>query len=305
MKRLLLKIDTSMPDMGRKQYEINVSDKISMLRSWGSVIKGGTSGAIARAFFTGVALQSFADGLSGLDTLIDLTFCPWLQGMLGLTEADVKQGLQAIETLSHEERDKYLEIMREHYGGYRFVNTQKDTLFNPRCVLQFLHYLEQYNRPPDNLIKPAVSGTMNAVAKSVIANCNARAPDTDLNFALGYVPPEEMGTFQYQVVPSFRSAALFCEGTVSECLLSLAFYHGFLTYKHNSDGECVLASPNTAMQMVYRRALFANVSQKELGELEERLSKTKLDLTAAKDNLQKFTEKHAAKVCNRFCPCSF
>ena len=56
VKRLLLKIDTSMPDLGRKQYEITVSDKESMLRSWGSIIKGGTaSGAIARAFFTGVA----------------------------------------------------------------------------------------------------------------------------------------------------------------------------------------------------------------------------------------------------------
>ena len=292
MKRLLLKIDTSKPDLGRKQYEMTVSDKERMLRCWGSVIKGGTSGPIARAFFTSVAPQSFADSLSGLDTLIDLTFCPWLQGMLGLTEVDVKQGLQAIQTLSHEERDKYLEVMREHYGGFRFVNTQKDTLFNPRCVLQFLHHLEQHNRPPDNLINPAVSGTMNAVAKSVIANCKARAPDMDLNYALGYVLPEAMGTFQCENVPSFRSAALFCEGTVSESLLSLAFYHGFLTYKHTSDGECVLASPNTAMQMVYRRTLFANVSEKELGELEKELSETKPDRTAAKEILLKMKEKH-------------
>ncbi len=140
----------------------------SMLHSWGEVVKEGTvGGKVARAFFTGVPPQFLANGLSSLSMVKDLTFAPKMQGLFGLAEADVKRGLEAVDTLSEAERRRCLEMMCEQYGGYRFVDTQKDSLYNTQNVLYFLYHLEQYGYPPAkdpvairSMHSDCVSGTM-------------------------------------------------------------------------------------------------------------------------------------------------
>jgi hypothetical protein len=86
--RLLLSVDTANPDLGLKQYERIVAGRESMLRNWGNVIKAGTTRPIARALFTGVAPQAFADGLSSLNMVKDLTFRSDFAGLFGLTGED-------------------------------------------------------------------------------------------------------------------------------------------------------------------------------------------------------------------------
>jgi hypothetical protein len=89
--RALLSKDTSKPDLGRSQYETDVAGAERMIRSWGNVIKEGTVGTIARAFFTGVAPVAFDDGLSCLDIMHDLRFDPELEGLCGFTADDASR----------------------------------------------------------------------------------------------------------------------------------------------------------------------------------------------------------------------
>ena len=279
VNRLLLSIDTRKPDLGLEQYELAVSGKESMLRNWGNVIKEGTvDGTIAGAFFTGVAPQAFSDGLSSLNMVKDLTFDSDLEGLFGLTAADVSRGLSMIDMLTPDQRAQYLEQMRVQYDGYRFVRTQQEPLFNTQYVLYFLDHLDRKGVPPAELIDPAVSGSTDNVAKFLIANYKASAPYTLKNFALGYVMEEEMGTFERNVAPAFCSAALFHEGTVSESLISLAYFHGFLTYKHDKAQRSVLTSPNAVMQTVYVHALFTGLPEQLMGQLEAMIRNSKPDL---------------------------
>jgi hypothetical protein len=268
VNRLLLSVDTSQPDLGRQQYELVVSGKESMLRNWGNVIKEGTVRTIARAFFTGVAPQAFSDGLSSLNMVKDLTFSPKFEGLFGLTEDDVSRGLDMITHLTAEQRAQHLEQMRAQYDGYRFVPTQKEPLFNSQYVLYYLDHLEEHGAPPAQLIDPAVNEGTDNVAQFLISNYQAGAPYSPLDFLLDITSPEEMGTFLAEVTPAFRSKDLFQANTVSKSLVSLAFFHGFLTYKSDKDQRSVLTSPNLVMQSVYARALFAGLPTQWLEQLE-------------------------------------
>jgi hypothetical protein len=135
--------------------------------------------------------------------------------------------------------------------------------------------------PPASLIDPAVNEATDNdnVAQYLIANYQAGAPYTLMNFALGIVRPQEMGTFVSDVEPAFRSDALFDSSTVSESLISLAYYHGFLTYKPDEEQRSVLTSPNVVMQTVYGRTLFAGLPELQMEQLEALLRSGKRDTT--------------------------
>jgi len=284
VNRLLLSVDTNKPDLGLKEYKAVVSGKESMLRNWGNVIKGGTvSSTIARAFFTGVAPQALGDGLSSLNMVDDLTSDPEVSGLFGLTEADVSRGLSMIDGLTPDLRTKHLEQMRALYDGYRFTITQKEPLFNTQYVLYYLDQLDRSGSPPKSLIDPAVSDSTDNVAEYLIANYKSSAPFASLrNFAVGIFTPNEMGTFKLEVVPSFNSKALFDEATVSASLISLAYFHGFLTYKFDEESNSILTSPNVVMQTVFIRALLKGMPEKWMKQMEAAICSAKPDMTEFK-----------------------
>jgi hypothetical protein len=284
VNRLLLSVDTSKPDLGLKEYEAMVSGKESMLRNWGNMIKEGTVSCIARAFFTGVAPQAFSDGLSSLNMVKDLTFDPEVSGLFGLTEADVSRGLSMIDGLTPDLHTKHLEHMRALFDGYRFMRTQTVPMFNTQYVLYYLDQLDRSGSPPKSLIDPAVSGSTDNVAEFLIANYKSSAPFASLrNFAVGIFTPNEMGTFELEVAPALNSKALFDEATVSASLISLAYFHGFLTFKFDEESNSsVLISPNVIMQTVFIRALLPGMPEKWMKQMEATISSAKPDMTEFK-----------------------
>jgi hypothetical protein len=283
VNRMALSIDTSKPDIGLKEYNDVVVDKNSLLRNFGNVIKEGTAGdIITRSFFTGVAPQAFCDGLSSLNMVSDLTFDPHFEGLFGMTSDDVSRGLSMINGLSEEQRVEHQEKMRVMYNGYHFVKTQKHGMFNPQYVLYYLRHLKRLGVPPKSMIDPAVSGTVDNVAKFLIDNHKASSPYTLKNFALGIIGADEMGAFEREVVPALRTADLFNENKVSSSLISLAYYHGYLTYKLNKNQRSVLTSPNMIMQTIYVKTLFDGLPEKTLTQLEDTIRSGAPDLTEFK-----------------------
>lgn len=140
-------------------------------------------------------------------------------------------------------------------------------MFNSQYVLYFLDHLDRKGVPPESLIDPAVCMTTDNVAEFLISNYMSGAPYSPMNFVRGFVVPEELGTFMSTVVPAFRSDALFQANTVSESLISLAFFQGYLTYKTDPEQRSVLTSPNVVMQTVYARTLFASLPTQRLKQL--------------------------------------
>jgi hypothetical protein len=277
--RALLNKGTSTSDLGRSQYQTDVAGAERMIRSWGNVIKEGTVSTIARAFFTGVVPVAFDDGLSCLDIMRDLRFDPNMEGLCGFTADDVSRALRAVcPALSEEKQREHLEQMSTLYEGYRFNSEQDEPLYNPQDVLHYLHHLERHGRPSTEFLDPAVSGSTATVAKFLINNGKAGAPCTLKCFALGSTWPEKSVTYQGNVVPALRSERLSFDGTDSERLIALAYYHGFLTHKPDATQRAVLASPNAVMRTAVLKELFADLPGLRMAQLMGVVRNTKPDL---------------------------
>ena len=121
------------------------------------------------------------------------------------------------------------------------------------------------------------------MAEYLIANYKSSAPFASLrNFVAGIFTPNEMGTFKLEVAPSFNSKALFEEATVSASLISLAYFHGFLTYKFDEESNSILTSPNVIMQTVFIRSLLPGMPEKWMKQMEATISSAKPDMTEFK-----------------------
>jgi hypothetical protein len=268
VNRLIMSVDTGKPDSGLQQYEDLVKDKEDMLREWGACIKKGTNeGVIARSFFTGISPQAFSDGLSSLNMVTDLTFATAVEGLFGIKEADVRRGLNMIEGLEADELERHLDFMRAQYNGYRFVETQKEALYNSQYVLYYLHSLDVTGKAPKRIMDEAVSSTSDVVAEFLASNHKPNAPYSFKNFILGILNQPDLIAFEQDVSPTFSSSALFKPDTVSDSVISLAYYHGFLTYKLTDPGQTpFLTTPNLVQLEVYIRPMYPILSKtKDLG----------------------------------------
>jgi len=269
VSRLMFSVNTSRSDNGLSEYKDLVSRKESMLRDWGDVIKDGTCGTIARSFYTGVQP---VDGLSSLSMALDLTFNPRFAGMFGLTSDDVRRGLRRIGHLTEQQRSDYLEQMREQYDGYRFVRTQEEAVYNPQYVHYFLNHLDRLGVPPESLIDSAVSNGNDNVAAFLLSKQKSISRFSLQNSLMGIMAPQAMEIFELDMVPRFRSNELFAGGMMGKCLISLAYYHGFLTYKTDKEGRTFLTSPNLVAKAVYVETLFPQLPDRILKQLTQSLT---------------------------------
>lgn len=86
--QLLMQVDTTLVDLGFKQYKSMVADKESLLKSFDNVLKDASgNGCIARI---GVAPQAFSDGLSSLNIVKDISMDNRFEETFGFTESEVK-----------------------------------------------------------------------------------------------------------------------------------------------------------------------------------------------------------------------
>ena len=280
--RLVMGVDTRQTDLGQQQqqYMTTVAGKETMLRSFDETIKKGVAiGAMARAYFTGVMPVAFGDGL---DIVQDITFMSQFEGMLGLTAADIAQGLRMIPSLTEQQRAEYLQQIRLQYDGYRFARTQQEAVFNPQYVLYFLQHVREYGESPCSMVDLDVSRYIDSVAENLIQRHRTGGSHTLQNFVLSHIPPGELSSFEYTSDPEFYSAHLFCPTTSSNSLISVAYFHGFLTFPRPhpqlQNQRAALTVPNMVTQIIFTRALFQSLPCQRMEELETMISSGKADL---------------------------
>ena len=100
------------------QFKSLVS-KNGKVRKWYEVLKEGTETVIDRIFITGVAPITLDSLTSGFNIGTDITRDEEFNEMLGFTEEELVELMNAQE-ISQEEQKVLLPIMRENYDGYRF-----------------------------------------------------------------------------------------------------------------------------------------------------------------------------------------
>ena len=100
----------------------------------------GRSGGLERVFITGATPLALEDAVSGFNIGPHISSAPEFNALLGFTEAEVRDLVQAYRragALSLDE-DVALDAMREWYGGYRFAPGAEETVYNTNMVLHFL-----------------------------------------------------------------------------------------------------------------------------------------------------------------------
>ncbi|KAJ1410182.1 hypothetical protein B484DRAFT_403005 [Ochromonadaceae sp. CCMP2298] len=109
---------------------------------------------------------------------------------------------------------------------------------------------------------------------------------------MGIWKPQEMGVFERDAVP-FRSKELFQEASVANCLISLAFHHGFLTYKRDEQGRTFLISPNPVSRAAFMELMFENLPDSIFRQLIESLKSPSVE------KLEHLVEKGLADGINK------
>jgi Predicted AAA-ATPase/PD-(D/E)XK nuclease superfamily len=135
--------------------------KKGFVRTFYATLKSGTtSGAVGRMFITGVSPLMLDDLSSGFNIAGHASLSPRLNTLAGFTRADTERAvdefLAARPRLAADpalgDRGALLDVLEEHYNGYRFAEDAKERVFNSDMVLYFLRELDDRGRPPSNML---------------------------------------------------------------------------------------------------------------------------------------------------------
>ena len=224
------------------------SEVAALMRNFGDVLKAAAeSGAIGHIFVTGIAPIALAESFSPSNIFADLSEEPSFETTFGFTAAEVKKSLESI--LPHDAspmmlNDTLLE-MKLHIGGYRFNKEQKEYVFNPQMCLYYLRSLQKQGRPPEPLSDGNLS--RERFADFLRKNFRSVKPFNPFIFITGI--------FDVQIFRSFRSKELFDDErrSIDRALVSLAYYHGLLTYADPAVVELKgkLVAPNIVAKSLY------------------------------------------------------
>ena len=115
-------------------------------------VKNATEGlGLERVFVTGVSPVALNDLTSGFNNAKDVSLKKSLAGLCGFDETELRDLLEVVAAerqLAREEVERFLEVMRAWYNGYRFSERAGDLVYNPTNVLFFLTEVYQEGEPP-------------------------------------------------------------------------------------------------------------------------------------------------------------
>ncbi len=147
-------------DGAEPMYEAIVK-KTGFVRTFYATLKSGTrSGAVARMFITGVSPLMLDDLSSGFNMATHASLAPSLNTLAGFTRQDTERAVDELlagrpdlsKAPELRERGALLDVLEEHYNGYRFSEDAPERVFNSDMVLYFLRELDYQGRYPRNML---------------------------------------------------------------------------------------------------------------------------------------------------------
>ena len=116
--------------------------------------KGRKGGSIANVYITGVLPITLDDLASGYNIADFLTLHPNFECMLGFTQTEVNQLLDAIYQdydIDPDNRKEVESVIKAHYNGYHFVKPLGESLYNSTILMYFLKWFIENKEIPVNL----------------------------------------------------------------------------------------------------------------------------------------------------------
>lgn len=245
----------------------------SFLRSFFKVIKSGVEiQSIGKVFITGVLPITIDDLTSGFNIAEIVTLEEQFVNMLGFTHKETKDYLADIfntHGFNPARMPEILEIMKNHYDGYRFLPDTKDSLYNSTIVTYFFKkFVINNGKIPRELIDDNLKTDVSWIERLTTVKENTDAMMDALVF------DNSLEYDQKQLVSKFNMRQFFEKDYYPISL----FYLGMTTIH----SRYAMALPNTTL-----REIFVDYYN-ELNHYEVSKGYTKLfELFAADNDLKK------------------
>ena len=205
--------------------------KTGFVRTFYAALKSGTTtGAVARMFVTGVSPLMLDDLSSGFNIAKHASMSPRLATLAGFTRADMERAvdeflvarpaLTTLPGLGLGDKGALLNLLEEHYNGYRFAEDAEERVFNSDMVLYFLSELDDRERPPDTMLDRNVRteyGHLQRIGTLTGANMAERRGLLQTIVGEGHIRSEIIEQFGFANLASHKH------------FLSLLYFLGMLT----------------------------------------------------------------------------
>ena len=217
----------------------------------------GRSGGLERVFITGATPLALEDAVSGFNIGTHISSAPEFNALLGFTEAEVRDLVQAYRragALSLDE-DAALDVMRKWYGGYRFAAGAEEAVYNTHMVLHFLNAVMPNKPMPDDLIDEDVCKDYDQLRRLLTAGQNGAAramqvgaPSPQRDADAAWRPRSNLSLLRRVVDDGQMNAEIQASFTLErlrgENFLSLLYYVGLLSVREKVAGWTCLQIPN-------------------------------------------------------------
>ena len=220
------------------QFKTLVS-KNGKVRKWYEILKKGTETVIDRIFITGVAPITLDSLTSGFNIGTDITRDEEFNEMLGFTEAELVELMNAQE-ISKEKEEEMLPIMKENYDGYKFSINGNEKIYNSTMCLYFLSNYTRLEKLPESLVDINIASDYSKIGKMLdLCKGEKRAEIIEKTVSGEGILSE--------ITQKFNPAMEFTDMD----LVSMLYYLGYLTIVKEELGMPELKVPNKVMREIY------------------------------------------------------
>ncbi|HWO26961.1 MAG TPA: AAA family ATPase [Kofleriaceae bacterium] len=142
-------------------YDRSIVERTGFVRTFYATIKSGTGpGAVGRMFITGVTPLMLGDLASGFNIVTNVSQHPELSTLAGFTRPDVERAVEEFMAARPElarlpgvgDQSALIDVLEQHYDGYRFSPKASDRVFNSDMVLYFLSQLQGMREYPADML---------------------------------------------------------------------------------------------------------------------------------------------------------
>ena len=220
------------------QFKTLVS-KNGKVRKWYEILKKGTETVIDRIFITGVAPITLDSLTSGFNIGTDITRDEEFNEMLGFTEAELVELMNAQE-ISKEKEEEMIPIMKENYDGYKFSINGKEKIYNSTMCLYFLSNYTRLEKLPESLVDINIASDYSKIGKMLdLCKGEKRAEIIEKTVSGEGILSE--------ITQKFNPPMEFTDMD----LVSMLYYLGYLTIVKEELGMPELKVPNKVMREIY------------------------------------------------------
>jgi hypothetical protein len=282
-------------------YAASIVKRTGFIRTFYAKLKTGTrTGAIGRMFITGVTPLLLDDLSSGFNIITNVSQDPDLSALAGFTRADVERIVDDLLAARPElarlpeitDRDRLLEVLEQHYDGYRFSSGASERVFNSDMVLYFLNQLDRMHEYPDDMLDPNVRTEyrhLSRIGKLSGAQASERRALLETILSAGAV--------QSNLVRQFGASSLSSDTQ----LISLLYYLGMLTFGPRAPDSATyrLEIPNRVMRELQWEHLALLLKEEDQVVIDTRELEEALHAMGVQGDIERFLDLFHERVVRK------